>query len=141
MTRIFFYHHAADRITAAAGLIARAVVQRKRLLVYAPDPELAAGLDRQLWVDPPTGFIPHVFADSPLAGETPVVIASQLESLPHDERLVNLASDVPPGFSRFASVVEVVGRSHEERFAGRRRAKFYLDRGYELSYVDMSETG
>ena len=114
LTQIFFYHNAADRITAAAALIGKAFVQKKALLVYAPDAEVASTLDRQLWIQPPTGFIPHVGADSPLAAETPVLIASQLESLPQNERLFNLSAEIPPGFSRFTSVIEVVGRNADE---------------------------
>ena len=139
MTQIFFYHNAADRITAAAALIGKAFVQKKALLVYAPDAEVASTLDRQLWIQPPTGFIPHVGADSPLAAETPVLIASQLESLPQNERLFNLSAEIPPGFSRFTSVIEVVGRNADERLAGRERAKFYKDRGYEIKFFDLAE--
>ncbi|MCP5229707.1 DNA polymerase III subunit chi [Accumulibacter sp.] len=138
MTQIFFYHNAANRIGAAVTLIGKAFAQKKALLVYAPDAELAAALDRQLWGHPPTGFVPHVTADSPLAGETPVLIASKLESLPHDERLFNLSSEIPPGFSRFTSLIEVVGRNDEERADGRRRARFYTDRGYDVRYVDCA---
>ena len=115
MTQIFFYHGASDRIAAAAALIAKACAQRKSLIVYAPDPNVAVAIDRVLWSANPTGFVPHVRADSALARETPVVIASDLQELPQDgavagdyERLMNLSGEVPPGFSRFTSVIEVV---------------------------------
>ena len=90
---------------------------------------------------PPTGFIPHVPIASPLAGETPVVIADKLDSPPQDERLFNLAAEVPPGFSRFASLIEVVGQGEQERVAGRQRAKFYRDRGYDVQYIDLAGRG
>jgi DNA polymerase-3 subunit chi len=141
LTRVFFYHNAADRIAATATLIGKAVSQKKSLLVYAPAAEVAAALDRHLWMFPATGFIPHVAANSPLAGETPVLIASQLDSVPQDERLFNLAAEVPPGFSRFTSLIEVVGQSDEERVAGRQRARFYKDRGYDVQYVDLAGNG
>ncbi len=111
------------------------------MLVYAPDAQLAAALDRQLWTQPPTGFVPHVDVNSPLADETPVLIASKLDSVPHDERLFNLASDVPPGFARFTSLIEVVGQGDEERADGRQRARFYKDRGYDVRYVDCAGNG
>jgi DNA polymerase-3 subunit chi len=138
LTQIFFYHNAADRIAAAVALIGKAFAQKKAMLVYAPDAEVAGTLDRQLWMHPPTGFIPHVHADSALAAETPVLITSQLDSLPQDERLINLSAEVPPGFSRFTSVIEVVGQHDDERLAGRERVKFYKDRGYEIKYFDLS---
>ena len=138
MTQVFFYHNAADRIAAAVALIGKAFAQKKTLLIYAPDAEVAGTLDRQLWMHPPTGFIPHVRGDSVLAGETPVLITDTLDSLPQDERLINLSAEVPPGFSRFTSVIEVVGQNEQERLAGRERVKFYKDRGYEIKYFDLS---
>lgn len=140
MTQIFFYHNAADRIAAASALIGKAFLQNKTLVVYAPDAEVAGALDRQLWMVPATGFIPHVRGDSPLAGQTPVLIADRLESVDGlPQRLINLSSEIPPGFSRFASVIEVVGLPDDERLAGRERVKFYKDRGYEIKYFDLSE--
>lgn len=145
MTQIFFYHGAADRIAAAAGLIAKAWAQKKPLLVYAPDPALAGALDRALWVRNPTDFVPHVGIGSPLAGETGVLIADRLEQQPEDEpqvscyeRLMNLSGEVPPGFSRFASVIEVVSDDAETRQPARERFKFYKDRGYEIQAIDLT---
>ena len=138
MTRVFIYHNAADRIAAAASLIGKAVAQNKGLIVYAPDGEVAAALDRRLWTHPPTGFVPHVAAASPLAGETPVLIAGSLDAVDHDERLFNLSDAVPPGFARFNSLIEVVGQDDEERLAGRRRARFYKDRGYDIRFFDLA---
>ena len=139
MTQIFFYHNASDRIGATAALISKACAQKKALLVYAPDSELASVLDRHLWMHPPTGFVPHVRGNSPLAAETPIVITDTLETLLQNERLFNLSAEVPPGFSRFTSVIEVVGRNENERLAGRERVKFYKDRGYEIKFFDLAE--
>lgn len=138
MTQIFFYHGAADRIAAAVGLIAKACAQKKPLLVYAPDPTVASALDRALWVSNPIGFVPHVRSDSVLANETPVIIADKLEQLPQDERLMNLSGEVPPGFSRFTSVIEVVSEEPEVRQPARERFKFYKDRGYEIQTLDLA---
>ena len=140
LTQIFFYHNAADRIAAAAALIGRAYAAGKPLLVYAPRREAADALDRVLWQHPPGSFVPHVRIDSPLAAQTPILIAGDLpEELPQSERLMNLGDSIPPGFSRFSSVVEVVGQDAEERLAGRERVKFYKDRGYAVSFIDCAE--
>ncbi|HOL64622.1 MAG TPA: DNA polymerase III subunit chi [Accumulibacter sp.] len=138
MTQIFFYHDAADRLAASAALIGKALAQNKPLMVYAPDSDLAHALDRLLWQQPPTGFVPHVDVRSPLAAETPVVIANDLETLVQDERLLNLSDEVPPGFARFAKLIEVVGQANEDRHAARQRVKFYKDRGYAIQYFDLS---
>jgi DNA polymerase-3 subunit chi len=139
LTRIFFYHNAADRVAAAAALLGKACRQGKTVLVYAPEAELAGALDRQLWVSPPTGFVPHVRDTSPLAAETPIVITADSTAAAWNERLLNLSSEIPPTFSRFASLIEVVGRSDGERQAARERVRFYKDRGYAIQYFDLAE--
>jgi len=138
LTQIFFYHGATDRIAAAAALIAKACAQKKPLLVYAPEPAVADAIDRALWVSNPIGFVPHVRAGSPLAAETPVIIADSLDAVPQDERLMNLSGEVPPGFSRFTSVIEVVSEEPDVRQPARERFKFYKDRGYEIQTLDLS---
>jgi len=139
LTQIFFYHNAADRIAATAALLGRAFRQGKAVLVYAPEAEVAGALDRHLWTSPPTGFVPHVRSTSPLAGETPIVITEDPASAGQHERLLNLSPEIPPGFSRFDSVIEVVGLDDGERQAARERVKFYKDRGYAIQYFDLAE--
>ena len=138
MTQVFFYHGASDRLAAACALLSGAYAKKKPMLVYASDPEVASGLDRMLWTHSALSFVPHCRADSPLAAETPILITDNLESIPLDERLMNLSRDIPPGFSRFESLIEVVGQDEEDRTAARDRVKFYKDRGYEVRYFDLS---
>lgn len=139
MTQVFFYHGAADKLAAACALLGKAAAQKKPVLVYAPQAEVAGMLDRLLWTQPALGFVPHCRIDSPLAAETPILLADKLDQLPQDERLMNLAAEIPPGFSRFQSLIEVVGREEDDRNAARERVKFYKDRGYEVRYFDLSE--
>jgi len=138
LTQVFFYHGAADKIAAACALLGKACQQGKPVLVYAPDADLAAQLDRLLWTQPAIGFFPHCRADAPLAAETPILITDTLDTLAQDDRLMNLGSAVPPGFSRFQSLIEVVGQEDEDRQAARDRVKFYKDRGYEIRYFDLA---
>lgn len=139
MTQVFFYHGAADKIAAACALLGGAYAKKKAMLVFAPESAIANSLDRMLWTHSALSFVPHCRADSPLAAETPILITDTLESIPQDERLMNLSQVIPPGFSRFQSLIEVVGQEEEERSAARERVKFYKDRGYEVRYFDLSE--
>jgi DNA polymerase-3 subunit chi len=139
LTQIFFYHNAADRIAAAAALLGKAYRQGKAVLVYAPEREVAEAIDRKLWIAPPIGFIPHVRDTSPLAAETPIVISADSAASVQNERLLNLSTEVPPAFSRFASVIEVVGRDDDGRRVARARVGFYKDRGYAIQYFDLAE--
>ncbi len=139
MTQVFFYHGASDKIAAACALLGGAYAKKKPMLVFAPEKEVADSVDRILWTQSALGFIPHCRADSPLAAETPILIADNLDQLPQDERLMNLSQVIPPGFSRFESLIEVVGRDEADRESARERVKFYKDRGYEVRYFDLGE--
>ncbi|HXJ10557.1 MAG TPA: DNA polymerase III subunit chi, partial [Burkholderiales bacterium] len=59
MTSIDFYFNAADRLQVACRLAAKALAQKKRLLIYAPDADTASRIDRMLWTWPAIGFVPH----------------------------------------------------------------------------------
>lgn len=139
MTQVFFYHGASDRIAAACALLGGAYAKKKPMLVFASEKAVADSVDRALWTQSALGFVPHCRADSPLAAETPILITDNLDQLPQDERLMNLSQVVPPGFSRFHSLIEVVGRDETERNSARERVKFYKDRGYEVRYFDLGE--
>jgi DNA polymerase III subunit chi len=139
LTQVFFYHGAADKIAAACALLSGAYAKKKPMLVYALDNAVASSIDRMLWTHSALSFIPHCRADSPLAAETPILITDKLETLPQDERLMNLSKEIPPGFSRFESLIEVVGQEEDDRAAARDRVKFYKDRGYEVRYFDLSD--
>lgn len=139
MTQIFFYHGAADRLAAACALLSGAYAKKKPMLVFAPDATVAANLDRLLWTHQALSFVPHCRADSPLAAETPILITDTLTQIPQDQRLMNLSRDIPEGFSRFESLIEVVGQEEDDRNAGRERVKYYRDRGYEVRFFDLAE--
>ncbi|MFH1660681.1 MAG: DNA polymerase III subunit chi [Rhodocyclaceae bacterium] len=139
MTQVFFYHGATDKIAAACALLSGAYAKKKPMLVYALDNTVASSVDRMLWTHSALSFVPHCRADSPLAAETPILITDNLETIAQDERLMNLSQEIPPGFSRFESLIEVVGQEESDRMAARERVKFYKDRGYEVRYFDLSD--
>ncbi|MBU1235683.1 MAG: DNA polymerase III subunit chi [Gammaproteobacteria bacterium] len=132
MTRIEFLHDAPDRIAAAAEWLRQAWRKRQPVLVYAPERRTAEQLDRLLWTQPATGFLPHCDAESSLASETPIVMTESLDRLPHDGCLLNLADELPPGFSRFSELVEIVSTADADRLPARERFKHYRERGYAI---------
>lgn len=138
MTRVQFLHGAPDRLAAAAAWLRQAWQERRPVLVYVPGKEAAERLDRLLWSQPATGFTPHCDADSPLAAETPILLAGSLDQPPHDGCLLNLADELPPGFSRFEELVEIVSVADDDRLPARERFKFYRERGYALDARDIS---
>ena len=138
MTRIDFYHGAADKLLAACQLVGELYREGCQVCIYAPEPALAAAVDRALWTQPATGFVPHCLADSRLAAETPVIIGRSLEPACHDDVLVNLDADPPAGFSRFRRLIEIVGTDEADKAPARSRFKHYRDRGYSLSAQDFA---
>ena len=139
MTQVFFYHGATDKIAAACALLGGAYAKNKPVLVYAPENDVASDVDRMLWTHSALSFVPHCRSGSHLAGETPILITDNLDQPPQDDRLMNLSQVIPPGFSRFHSLIEVVGREEADRSSARDRVKFYKDRGYEVRYFDLGE--
>jgi DNA polymerase-3 subunit chi len=138
MTRISFFHGAPDRLQAIAAWLGRAGSEGRQVLVYVPAGELSERLDRLLWTQPATGFIPHCRAKDRLAAETPIILASELDSPPHDGCLLNLSDEPPPGFSRFQQLIEIISVEDEDRLPGRERFRFYRERGYPLENRDIS---
>jgi DNA polymerase-3 subunit chi len=141
MTRIDFYHDVDDKLQFACRLAAKAVAQSKRVLVFAPDAAVARGFDQLLWTWPAIGFLPHCHVRDALAADTPVLLADDDSSLPHDEVLLNLHHEQPAFFSRFERLIEIVSGDDADREPARARFRFYRDRGYEIHRHDMGKAG
>lgn len=142
MTSIDFYFNAGDRLGVACRLAGKALQQKKRVLIYAPQAEEAQKMDRLLWVSTATSFIPHCYAHDPLATGTPVLIADGGEppapAAASCEVLLNLSADTPPFFERHERVLEIVARGEDQVLAGRARFKYYRERGYEIRNHDLA---
>ena len=140
MTRIDFYHDAEDRLAIACRLVAKAVQQKLRVVVYSPDAAVADTVDRMLWTTPPIAFVPHCRAGHRLAAETPVLISADDDhASTHEDVLVNLHDEWPPSFARFHRLIEIVGREDADRQRARARFRFCKDRGYPIHAHNLGE--
>src|SRR5919202_6366395 len=54
VTSIDFYFNAQDRLQVACRLAGKALAQKKRMLIYAPEHETASRIDKMLWTWPAT---------------------------------------------------------------------------------------
>jgi DNA polymerase-3 subunit chi len=138
VTTIDFYFNAQERFQVACRLAGKALVQKKRMLIYAPEPEAASRIDKMLWTWPAIGFVPHCALHDPLAPDTPVLIASDAQSPPACELLLNLGHECPPHFERFERLLEIVSGDDAGRDSGRNRYRFYRERGYKISNHDLA---
>ena len=132
MTRIDFYRYAEDKQRLACRLAAKAYAKAGKLVVYSPEARVLADFDRALWTFQATGFVPHCFAASPLAAETPIVLAASGDELPHHDVLLNLADEWPPFFASFERLLEIVATDDADKELARARYAFYKKRGYEI---------
>jgi DNA polymerase-3 subunit chi len=138
MTQITFLHGARDRLLAITAWLGNAISEGRPVLVYVPAGERGEQLEHLLWAHPPTGFTPHCRADDKMAAETPIIIASEVDNPPHDGCLLNLSDEIPPGFSRFQQLIEIISVEDGDRLPGRERFRFYRERGYPLEARDIS---
>ena len=132
MTRIDFYHYAEDKLRFACRLATKAYESSSRIVIFTRDRHALEVLDKTLWTFQATRFVPHVFAGSPLAGETPVILASSDENLPHHDVLLNMDDEWPPFFATFERMLEIVATDDEDKQKARARYAFYKKRGYEI---------
>jgi DNA polymerase-3 subunit chi len=137
VTRIDFYRYADDKVRFACRLAAKAHSQSTRLVVYAPERKVLDEFDRSLWTFQAAGFVPHCFVDAPVADETPVVLATSGDALPHHDVLLNLGDEWPPFFASFERLLEVVGADETDKEKARERYAFYKKRGYDIRVNDV----
>jgi DNA polymerase-3 subunit chi len=139
VTRIDFYHYADDKLRFACRLAAKAYDQGTRLVVYTADARALGEFDKALWTFQSTRFVPHAFAGTAIAAETPVVLASSGEELPHHDVLLNLSDEWPPFFASFERLLEIVTADDADKAKARERYAFYKKRGYDIK-VNNIET-
>lgn len=123
---VAFHTGVADPVDFACRLLRKACRQGARVLVTAQEPTLAA-LDVALWTFDAQDFVPHLRWPAPqaLATRTPIWL-SDGETPPGAPRLrVNLGARPPANVADVDRVIEIVGRSDDERRGGRDRWRHY----------------
>ena len=135
MTRIDFHFNVDHRVHYACRVTRKARAAGKRLVVFARSAERLAQFDNALWTFSALDFLPHVYAHSPLAPETPILLAADHAAAPASDVLLTLDDDAPPGFAQFFAryerVIEVVSRDESDRARARSRFKAYKEHGFQ----------
>src|ERR1043166_2685476 len=146
MTRVDFYilpdAGGDDAVAAACKLCDKAVSSGSRVYVHAPDARDQDAIDKLLWTLRQGSFLSHErYSGAPIEEPFPQVLLGDREPpASHNQILINLGTEVPPYFSRFERVLEVVPGG-EARAQSRNRYKFYKDRGYELKSFEQQPDG
>lgn len=101
-----------------------------RVLIAVDSVEEARQLDDLLWTFKPESFVPHQLVN---AGKpSPVEISFNDDTGDHHGLLLNLSSRIPPWFSQFERVSEVVIQEPKMLAISRERYSFYKSRGYPI---------
>jgi DNA polymerase-3 subunit chi len=134
MTQIDFYV-LPDATSEARWLFACRLIDKvhrmgMRTLVVMDDETEARQFDDLLWTFKPESFVPHQLIN---AGKpAPVEITFSSEAGDHQGLLLNLSKTIPPYFSRFERLSEVVIQEPLSLQTSRERFGFYKQRGYPI---------
>jgi DNA polymerase-3 subunit chi len=125
---------ADNAVITVCKLCDKAASAGQRTYIYAPTPTQASALDAALWSFRQGSFISHEQLGASLSAPLPAVLIGNAEPpAEYQTVMINLSPEVPPFFSRFERVLEIVDGDAAERAVSRERYKFYRDRGYELA--------
>jgi DNA polymerase-3 subunit chi len=139
--RIDFHFNVEHRLQYACRVVRRARAADCRVLLFARDADRLARLDTALWTFSALDFVPHAYADSPLAARTPVLLTASLGAAARCPVLVNLDDDVPELAQldgRFERLIEIVSREDDDRSRARERLRAYREAGLQPQMHDRS---
>ncbi len=140
MTEVAFHFNVPDKLRYTCRLLRKARLSGAALVVTGEVGFLQA-LDGALWNLPPQEFMAHGTDNSPPAvrRHSPVLLSAQVDDALHHQVLVNVGQEVPPGFSRFERLIEIVSAEDaQDRVQARQRWKYYADRGYTITRHDLA---
>lgn len=104
--------------------------QRKRILVLAPNREVAQYVDQLLWRHPPESFVPHTIAQKAI--RHPVVITTERANLNRAQVIFNLSQTPLPITAKFETIYELYDTTSPQ--------KEQLSRSRKAHYASVSAT-
>lgn len=140
--RVDFHFNVDHRLHYACRVVRKARGAGKTVLAFAREPDRLARFDAALWTFSALDFLPHVYAESPLAAQTPIVLTLSPPPAAAHHVLLNLDDDTPPDFTRwfagFERVIEIASTEDACRDRGRQRYRAYRAAGLEISHHDQA---
>lgn len=148
MTQVDFYILATESedswLRLACRITEKAIRQNLNVYLHSENAADASRLDGLLWTFSQGSFIPHRLvgsgSDEPFEESVLIGRKDLAAEIPADtpvaqswDLMINLTTQVPEFFSRYARVAEVIDADPIRRENGRERFRFYRDRGYELN--------
>jgi DNA polymerase-3 subunit chi len=134
MTEVAFHVNVPDPLGYACRLIRKGYLRGMTMLVVG-DGRQTALLNKQLWAMRPVDFVPHCLgSEEPGAITRSAVVLSDAGAQAPERAfdvLVNLAAEMPPAYTAFGKVFEVVSLAEADLGAARQRWRAYLQAGLE----------
>ncbi|MDO4906166.1 MAG: DNA polymerase III subunit chi [Lautropia sp.] len=141
MPRVDFHFNVPDLAQYGCRLVRKVRQAGLNIVVHCEDTQRLRHFDQELWRFAPLSFIPHVSVVHPLAAQTPVLLTANDAEIPptHRQVLINLGQRMPPAFTDYQRVVELVGTDQPSRHAARERFHSYRALGIEPRTHDVEE--
>lgn len=134
--RVDFYLLASEQENArwlvACRLLEKAYAKGHRVYVLCNQKQDAEFLDELLWTFKEESFIPHNLQGEGPEPPPPIQIGYQKEPRGFDDILLNLSNHIPPFFTKFKRVIELVINVETEKEHSRIRYRSYKAQGCEL---------
>lgn len=136
MTRIDFYSNISNKLIYVCRLVRKAYAVQYQIILFSQNLEELSHLNRLLWTFSEQDFLPHVYADDPLATQTPIILThNNTFEFPHHQVLINLSNMIPKiDFFRFQRILEIISTDETAKSAGRERYLLYKKFGYSLNH-------
>ncbi|MEK8048450.1 DNA polymerase III subunit chi [Ideonella margarita] len=143
MAEIVFLSGVDDKLGYACRLLRKKYREGVRMAVYGPAP-LLERLDRLLWEQEPTDFVPHLrlapgSAVAPHLMRTPIWLLDAPRPDVACEQALNMGSEDPAIVQLHLRVADIVGLNQDDVQAGRRRWKAYTAGGHVVKHLPQDK--
>ena len=142
--RIDFYLTTKEEQNAiwllACRLIEKAYLKGHRVYIHCKDQNDAEFLDDLLWTFKDDSFIPHNLQGEGPEPSPPVQIGFAHEPRGFNYILINMADPIPPFYSRFKRIIEIIAANENAKVVGRNHYRFYRAKGGELHSHSIEES-
>ena len=134
--RVDFYLLSDDQPNAqwlvACRLLEKAYLKGHRVFVHCTNQQEAELLDELLWTFKDDSFIPHNLQGEGPEPPPPIHIGYSKEPRGFNDILLNDSKQIPPFYTKFKRVIELVMNNEEAKEQSRLHYKEYRAQGCEL---------
>lgn len=135
-TRVDFYLLASNEADArglvACRLLEKAYYKGHRIFVFCTNQHQAEYIDELLWTFRDDSFVPHNLQGEGPEPPPPIQIGYDKEPRGFNDILLNFSATIPPFYSKFKRVIELVANDETEKELSRANYKEYRAKGCEL---------